>query len=141
MTKLDLLNYLKRHMLAVVSTISSDGQPQSALVGIVVTDQMEIIFDSLAATRKVKNLRQQPLVSLVIGWENETTVQYEGIADEPQSEELKKLKEVYFSVYPEGRARESLKDITYVRVRPKWIRHSDFNPNGKITVFSSNELT
>jgi hypothetical protein len=48
---------MAEHRYGVVSSISSTGAPQSALVGIAVTDQLEIIFDTLRSTRKYENLK------------------------------------------------------------------------------------
>jgi hypothetical protein len=63
----------------------------------------------------------------VIGWENEQSVQYEGVADEPMGDELAALKRVYFEAWPDGPERENWDGITWFRVRPRWIRFSDFN--------------
>jgi pyridoxine/pyridoxamine 5'-phosphate oxidase len=67
------------------------------MVGFAVTDQFEIVFDTLRTTRKAQNLRQNPHIALVIGgWvpDDERTVQYEGEADEPSGAELDRLKQV-----------------------------------------------
>ena len=88
MTRGELLQFLHKHRLGVVATTSPSGEPQSAVVGIAVTDQLEIVFDTLSTTRKCKNLRRYPNISVVVGWDNEITVQYEGIADEPQARSL-----------------------------------------------------
>lgn len=44
MTKADLFTFMAGHKLGVLGTISRDGSPQSALVGIAVTRELEIIF-------------------------------------------------------------------------------------------------
>jgi hypothetical protein len=76
--------------------------------------------------------RRDPRIALVIGWDEEQTVQLEGIADEPHAADLERLKKVYFEVFPDGIERQEWKDITYVRVRPTWARYSDFRPGGSI---------
>ena len=108
------------------------GAPQAAVVGYGVSDGLEIMFDTLDTTRKVRNLRRDPRVALVIGWDEQQTVQIEGAADEPKGAELERLKEVYFAAYPDGPERESWSGITYVRVRPTWVRYSDFRPGGRV---------
>lgn len=108
------------------ASISNEGAPQAAVVGIAVSDAGEIVFDTLGDTRKALNLREDPRIALVIGWDEERTVQYEGIADEPHGAELARLKEIYFSVFPDGREREQWAGITYFRVRPLWLRYTDF---------------
>ncbi len=126
MTRAELLAYIRRQRLGVIATMSSDGRPESAVVGVAVTDELEVVFDTLGTSRKAKNLRRDGRASLVIGWDDEQTVQYEGIADEPTGAELARLKKAYFATFSDGPGRESWPGITYFRVRPTWIRYSDF---------------
>lgn len=122
----ELVSFLRGHRLAIEASLSAETGPQAAVIGFVVSDAGELFFDTLASTRKCRNLRLDPRIALVIGWDDERTVQYEGTADEPVGPELTRLKELYFSVFPEGRDRERWPDITYFRVRPRWVRYSDF---------------
>jgi len=125
MTHAELLAFLRMHRLAVVSTIH-DGAPQAAVVGIAISDNIEIIFDTLTASRKYQNLRTDPRAALVIGWDAEQTAQLEGVADFPTGAELAVCKQVYFAARPDGPERETWPNIGYVRVRPRWVRFSDF---------------
>jgi pyridoxine/pyridoxamine 5'-phosphate oxidase len=121
---------MRRHRLAVQASVSATGSPQAAIVGIAVTDRFEIVFDTLQNTRKAQNLRRKSRISLVIGgWlsGDERTVQYEGEADEPSGAELDRLRDVYYSVYPDGRSRATWPGLVYIRARPNWIRYSDYN--------------
>jgi len=125
-----LLEFLRLQRLAVQASVSGVGVPQAAVVGFAVTDQFEIVFDTVESTRKAQNLRHDPKIALVIGGlvaGDERTVQYEGHADEPSGAELQRLKEIYFSVFPDGRERQSWPGLIYVRAKPTWIRYSDFN--------------
>lgn len=130
MTTSQLLQFMRTQRLAVQTSIGLGDVPQAALVGIAVTDAFELVFDTLETTRKVVNLRRNPRLAFVIGgWADgdERTVQYEGIAEEPQNQELTRIKAAYFEMWPEGRSRETWPGLVYVRVRPTWIRFSDFN--------------
>jgi hypothetical protein len=118
--------FIKRHKYGVVSSISKGDKPQSALVGIAVTPEVEIVFDTLKSARKYQNLVERPHCSLVIGWEAEQTLQLEGVAFEPEGAELRRYQEVYFSAWPDGRARMDWSGIAYFVVRPSWIRYSDY---------------
>jgi|GEM_PF-6010306 len=71
MTKDFLHRFISQHTLAVIATVTEVGIPQSALVGFAVTPDLEIIFDTVTTSRKYKNLRKNPAISLVIGWDNE----------------------------------------------------------------------
>lgn len=125
MTRAELLAVLRKHRLAVVSTIH-DGAPQAAVVGIALTDDLAIIFDTLTTSRKYQNLRVDPRAALVIGWDAEQTVQLEGAADFPAGAELAACKQAYFAAWPDGPEREAWPNIGYVRIRPRWVRYSDF---------------
>lgn len=130
MTVTELLSFLRRHKLAVEASVSEDGAPEAAVVGIVVTDAFEVFFDCTDVSRKVGNLRRNPTIALVIGGTtpgDERTVQLEGVADEPKGEDLARLKQLYFASFADARGRESWPDITYMRARPAWIRYSDYN--------------
>ena len=125
MTVADLLHFLRGHRLAVQASVGGARAAQAAVVGIAITETLEVVFDSLETTRKVQNLRRNPKVALVIGgWlpGDERTVQYEGLADEPQGAERARLQAAYFEVFPDGRARQHWPGLVYVRVRPTWIR-------------------
>ncbi len=125
-----LLEFLRQHRLAVQASVSATSGPQAAVVGYAVTDQFEIVFDTLDSTRKAANLRQNRRLALAIGGliaGDERTVQYEGVADEPSGTELERLKKVYYGAYPDGPSRLSWPGLIYVRVRPTWIRYSDYN--------------
>ncbi|MEQ1515843.1 MAG: pyridoxamine 5'-phosphate oxidase family protein [Usitatibacteraceae bacterium] len=125
-----LVQFIRRHRWAVLATASDLGVPQAAIIGVAVTERMELIFDTLLSTRKAANLRSNAKVALVIGgWKDDEpkTLQYEGVADVPVGAELERIKSVYFSAFPDGRDRLSWPGITHVRVRPVWLRYSDFS--------------
>ena len=126
MTRAELLQFLRRYKLAVQASTSSSGAPQAAVIGFAVGDALELVFDTLTSTRKYQNLRQDPRIALVIGWDDAITAQIEGIADFPEGPELERLQQVYFGPYPDGRDRLAWPGITHVRVRPTWVRLSDF---------------
>jgi pyridoxine/pyridoxamine 5'-phosphate oxidase len=134
MTEADLYAFIAKHRFGVLGTISQTGSPQSALVGIAVTPQLEIVFDTVKSSRKYPNLIARPACSFVIGgWSaGEQTVQYEGEAEEPKSPELERCREIYFKAWPDGPARMSWPGIVYFVVRPTWIRYSDFDQNPRL---------
>lgn len=144
MTSSTVLAFMRTQRLVVQASVSPARAAQEAVVGIAITDGFELIFDTLQTTRKVTNLRENPRLAFVIGGltpGDERTVQYEGIADEPQGADRDRIKAVYFSVWPDGRARESWPGLIYVRVRPTWIRYSDFNRSPPLVVeFDTSQL-
>ncbi len=126
MDRPEVFAFMSRFRYAVVSSIAPDGSPQSALVGIAVTPQLEIVFDTVKSSRKYPNLVARPRCSFVVGWGGEQTVQYEGLALEPEGVELKQCQDAYFEVWPDGPSRLSWIGIAYFAVKPLWVRYSDF---------------
>ena len=144
MTPDALLQFMRSEKYAVQASVSDAGSPQAAVVGIAVTDAFEIVFDTLASSRKASNLRANPSVAFVIGGTrdgDERTVQYEGIADEPSGSELDRVLALYYARFPDGPERRAWPGLIYVRVKPTWIRHSNFGANPpEIVEFGPNTL-
>jgi hypothetical protein len=125
-TRAELVRFLRRYRLAVQASVAPGGAPQAAVVGFAVSDACEIVFDTVTTTRKYRNLAADPRIALVIGWDHEITAQIEGVVDFPTGDELTRIRECYFVAYPDGRDRLAWPGITHVRVRPTWVRHTDY---------------
>ena len=135
MTKAELRGFMASHKLGVLGYLSPRGEPRSALVGIAVTPELEIVFDTVSSSRKYGDLRANPAASFVIGWQGEVTVQLEGQAFQPTGTELARYQQVYFAAWPECRDHLSWPGIAYFVVRPQWIRYSDFDRRPLIEEF------
>ena len=124
-THAEIVELLRQFKLAVIASIAEDGAPQAALVGIAVGEQLELVLDTVTGSRKFHNIVRDPRIALVMG-EGELTIQIEGHADVPGEADLERAQAIYFAVYPDGRERMNQSDITWVRVRPTWIRIADY---------------
>jgi pyridoxine/pyridoxamine 5'-phosphate oxidase len=125
----ELLALMRAEPHATVASVSAANTPQAALVGVAVSDDFEVVFDTLESTRKGQNLRARPAAALVFGSVaagSQITVQLEGTADEPRGAELERLKAVYYARFPDGPSRLAWPGLIYVRVRPTWLRLSDY---------------
>jgi len=132
MTREFIYDQIRQFRLAVLATTSGDHQPEAAVVGIAITPDLEIVFDTVRSSRKYRNLVAHPKVALVIGWKNETTIQYEGDVLElgPDDE---RYREAYYAVFPDGRERTATwEGLTHFVIKPRWIRYSNFNEPVKI---------
>lgn len=128
-TRTALLAFLRSHRYAVQASTHPTGAPQGAVVGIAVSDDFEIVFDTLGSSRKAENLRERPQIAFVVGGlapPEERTVQYEGVVDEPTGAERERLMELYLAVFPDGRERQKWPGLTYFRAKPTWVRYSDY---------------
>ena len=122
-----LAAFIRAQRWAIEATSSLAGSPQAAIIGVAVTEKLELVFDTLASSRKAANLRENPRIALVIGgWNEPQTLQYEGDADFPVDPELDELRQLYFASFLDGPSRLAWPGITLVRVKPRWVRFSDF---------------
>jgi pyridoxine/pyridoxamine 5'-phosphate oxidase len=126
MTLEEVFDIARRKRYLVVSTVNESGAPEAALMGFALTQANEVVFDTLASSRKAVNLAHNSAAALVIGWDENISLQIEGPARRPAGEDLARAKTAYFREWPDGRARENWPDIAYVVVKPKWIRYSNY---------------
>ena len=126
MNREDIYKFIRAHKYGVLSTVTPDARPEAALVGIAVAPTLEIVFDSINTNRKCRNLERNPHIAFVIGWENERTLQLEGVADIPRDEELERVANIYREAWPQAGNREMWPGHVYWRVRPKWLRLSSY---------------
>ena len=125
-------SFLAGHRYGVVASLGADGCPQCALVGIALTADMEIVFDTARNSRKYVNLLARPACSMVIGWAGEHTVQLQGFGFEPTFSALPAYQDAYLAAWPDGRGRARDPNIAYLVVRPEWIRYSDYDQSPPI---------
>jgi hypothetical protein len=121
---------MRSNRYVVESSVHAGGGPQSAVVGVAVSDDFEIVFDTLDSSRKAQNLRRKSEIAIVFRGllpNDERTVQYEGIADEPTGPERTRLVDLYLGVFPDGKARQTWMGLIYVRAKPTWLRYSDYS--------------
>jgi general stress protein 26 len=125
MTKEEIASFIHPHKLAVLSTTGEDF-PESAVIEYA-DDGLEIVFDTHTTSRKFQNIQKSSNVSLVIGWDENMTVQYEGVAAVLNGNDLEHCKNIYFEKNPDAQKWEAEKDIAYIRVSPSWIRFTNLN--------------
>jgi len=144
-TRGELLAFMRSHRLVVQSSVHPSGGPQSAVVGVAVSDDFEIVFDTLENSRKAESLREHPQISFVFAdltGKDERTVQCEGIVYQPtRASDLDPLIDLYLKVFPAGRARQKWPGLIYVATRPTWLRYADYNQNpAEIIEFDADQL-
>ncbi|MBI4119110.1 MAG: pyridoxamine 5'-phosphate oxidase family protein [Parcubacteria group bacterium] len=124
--KRKVLDFIKSQKLGVLSTVSEDGLPEVAVVGISEMDNLSLIFGTFKQYRKYTNLKQNPRVAVVIGWGN-MTVQYEGTAKELIGKEKEKAKQIHIKKLPSSKKFAKLAEQCYFRISPSWIRFTDYS--------------
>jgi len=133
----DVLVYMRKHRLAVLSTCAADGSPQGALVGLAATDSMELVFDTTSGSRKHRNLSRESRVAVTFSGPDEQTLQLEGVAHRVSTNGPSDTayREAYFLAWPDGRDRLKCPQLSYWRIAPRWARYSDFNRGPLIVEF------
>ncbi|MDO3627875.1 pyridoxamine 5'-phosphate oxidase family protein [Mucilaginibacter sp. BT774] len=128
-TKELIYEFINQQKLGVVSTVNPDDKPEAAVVGIAISVNLEIVFDTVKTSRKYLNILNKPNVALAIGWDDEITVQYEGVAEIlGDNDGADNLREVYFRAFPDGRERaETWPGLVHIKVTPNWLRYSNYN--------------
>jgi general stress protein 26 len=111
--------------IGALATVDAAGQPHAAAMGAAITPSLDLIFDTLTATRKVADLHTSPACAWAF-WNGPIGIQYEGVA-EPLPADSPLIEDVYWAAFPDGRSRQSWPGLTYYRVRPRWIRYCDFS--------------
>lgn len=123
----DIMEFVKDHNLTVISSVDEQGNPQAAVVEYGELPDMTIIIDTIKTSRKYKNFQKKSDVALVIGWDQNITVQIEGKAQELSGKKLEQAKQAYFEKNPRAKKWGDKPDIAYFAIKPHWIRYSDLN--------------
>lgn len=119
------LDFIKQHTLAVLSTVTPDNKSESAVIEFSEKENLEIIFDTFETFRKYTNMRNNPNVSVVIGWDEDKTLQLEGKAVELESEEVEEYKKIHLVKLPKAIDIISQEGIRFFKIVPTWIRYLD----------------
>jgi pyridoxine/pyridoxamine 5'-phosphate oxidase len=126
MTREEFVAFVRTARQGVVATVGAGGDPEAALVGLAVTDRGDLLFNSKTAARKVDNIRAHSRAALVIGWDDDVSVQVEGTAEILSDADRDACGQVYLAQFPGSRA---LADgFSIVRVVPDWLRYYDARP-------------
>lgn len=108
----------------VISTVNFQNKPESAVVDLIALESLEVLFNTYTTSRKYRNLKNNPDVSIVVWDGDKIEVQYEGTAMEIEGNELERYR-MYYDEKTNWRIWK-IKDYRYFKVTPKWIKFSDF---------------
>jgi pyridoxine/pyridoxamine 5'-phosphate oxidase len=123
--KSEILRFMNKQQLMVLSTAGSAGALESAVVGFGQTDDCQLIFGTSARSRKAHNLQANPRIAAVIGWDIAGTLQYEGTARLLAGDEALRYSEMYFTKTPSSRKYQEDPDEIFFLVTPAWMRFSE----------------
>jgi len=122
-----ILNFVKKHKLAVLATINNEGKPESSVIEFSEKNNLELIFDTFSSFRKYKNIKSNPEVAIVIGWDENITIQYEGTATELKDKELQESINLHINKLQDAKKFVGMEGIKFFKITPKWIRYTDIS--------------
>lgn len=134
----EILDFLKKNVLAVVSTVSSNNEPEAATVLYMIDDDLNFYFITRRDTRKVENLAINKNIAIVVGTElSPITIQANGEAELLDKKELpefigklskrKNVEELYYGPFLNIPGI----DFAVFKVKLKWLRGLCLNSETK----------
>ena len=110
----------------VISTLSPEKMPQSALVGFSEDSDMRLVIGTYKNSRKWHNIASNPHVSVVIADEHQKLeVQYEGSAKLVTVDELSERLKMHFQKLPGVEKRINDPNQAWISIEPTWVRYVD----------------
>lgn len=124
----DVLAFLTQHERCVMSTVTADGLPESAMVGFSEAEDLSLLIGTSNKSRKYQNLQQNKNVAIVIGFDADATVQYEGVARELDAAEVADRLELHLKKLPGAKDYIAESDQVWLLVTPTWVRLLEHDP-------------
>lgn len=119
-----LKDFFAKHLLGTISTVTPSGEPESATVAFSETENLAIIFGTLANTRKFKNLQQNQKVAFVVASGKES-VQFEGEARLLEGEELERARNMHLEKNPPSKKYAFDPLQRFFEIAPRWVRYTN----------------
>lgn len=136
MSKPQLIAFMDRNELCVISTVNSSHTPESAIVGFTNNEDLTLFIGTSNKSRKYANLTQSPKVAIVIGGQ-EAEVQYEGTAEIIESGAYRDLVEQkHIKKLPGAAEYRDDPDQVYIKITPSWIRFLQHGSGGSVEEFT-----
>lgn len=148
---LAIKNFLKRHTLASLATLSEDmGKPQVAIVYYDYDGQYSLAFATSIESRKLANIMRREDVALAIGQDNGyESMQIEGTARivTHDDERIRLISRLYKKISIDEShvihwpiIKVHSKDLVVVEVKIEWFRYADFGDKAVLIEGTSADL-
>jgi general stress protein 26 len=122
-----ILQFLSNHEECVIATVNNNGKPEAATVGFSQNNKLQLVVGTNMKTRKFKNIKQNPSVAIVVGFEGEVTLQYEGTASLIPNDEQEARLKPHFEKLPGVEKFKDEPGQVYFLIEPTWIRYTDYS--------------
>lgn len=118
-------DFLGQHDLMVISTINSKNKPESALVGYIHDDSLNIVFATRKDSRKAANLELNTDVAIVVGGDKGVTLQIEGVVEKLVADKVDYFADKYIEKTPRAQLFKDNPEMQFYIVAPTWMRLTD----------------
>ena len=121
-----IYEFLAQRSVMVLSTVAVDNVPESEMLDYVIEEDFSIYFCTSKEARKYENLtNNSDKVALVVGFYEELTLQYEGVAKLVKEKEIPEL--ISKQLREKGRKshKSSGRDFVYFKIMPRFLRMTD----------------
>ena len=121
-----VLKLMASNIHCVISTLSPESEPQSALVGFSEDEQLCLVIGTSRDSRKHRNISAHPQVSIVVADEQrKLEVQYEGEAKVLSPSQLGDRLKLHFKKLPTTEKRLQDPNQVWINISPVWVRYVD----------------
>jgi pyridoxine/pyridoxamine 5'-phosphate oxidase len=128
----EIAAFVRAEGRAVVATVTPDGEPEAALVGITALDDGTLIFNVVPWARKLANLKASGRAAVVVGTAAHVSVQFEGPAVITDGDEAEHYATEFERLMPGSKTRYEGYEV--VIVRPKWLQVYDVSHRPPLVV-------
>lgn len=127
-----IVAFVREEGRAIVATVTADGEPEAALVGITALDDGTLIFNVVPWGRKLANLKANGRAAVVVGTSAPVSVQFEGSAVVTEGSEAEHYAAEFERLKPGSKSR--FEGYELVVVRPDWLRVYDVSHKPALVV-------
>jgi hypothetical protein len=126
-TVVRITSFLSGHHLAALATCGPRKRLESSIVGYSMDGQLDLVFATFVDSQKALNIGKKGRVSLVVGWDRGSTLQYEGVAMRIAPQKVALIAERHYSQVPSAAKYVDIQAQVLYRVSPSWIRLTDYH--------------
>lgn len=123
--KKQIMEFVQKQGLAVLSTANKSGKVESAVMGITLIDNV-IFMSTDSDSRKVANILENNQASLLVGGLQCPSIQIDGEIKVVEENKQEEVKQKVMAVFPGVVGYLNPKSI-FIEFRPKWARWSDYD--------------
>ena len=131
-----ILEFMKTHPVGVLSTVTPEGQTESAVVAFSEYEDFTLCIFTLINTHKYRNLEHEKRVSMVIGLglEDNKTLQIHGVARELSSAEIAPYHKAHALKNPYSEKYLYNPDNKGFLIIPTWLRYSELSAKPPVII-------